>query len=261
MADKDLTGDGARAEDPDQLHAPLAEAIAGLSPADDVTRARHLRTALDAFAELSRTEFTSANDGVTAPTHPALRRLRLYRTLGAVAAAALVIFGFGVVLPLLSSTSGNDSDSTAMDSVAATLFVISEDAPAEMRAESAPSESAPGNSAPSNSAPGESGLSESAPAAGAPASVHRLFNLTGLCNYEIEELTYRESGIGSWVAFEIIENGATLLIVEAAEPEVTNLDEATAAIAAPRDSSEPPAVTLVLDPTSCALLRAERAGP
>lgn len=246
MADKDLTGDGARAEDPDQFHAPLAEAIAGLSPADDVTRARHLRTALDAFAELSRTEFTSANDGVTAPTHPALRRLRLYRTLGAVAAAALVIFGFGVVLPSLSSTGGNDSDSTAMDSVAATLFVISEDAPAEMRAESAPS---------------ESGLSQSAPAAGAPASVRRLFNLTGLCNYEIEELTYRESGIGSWVAFEVIENGATLLIVEAAEPEVTNLDEATAAIAAPRDSSEPPAVTLVLDPTSCALLRAERAGP
>ena len=241
MADTDLTGDGAHAEDPDQLHAPLAEAIAGLSPADDVTRARHLRTALDAFAELSRTEFTSANDGVTAPTHPALRRLRLYRTLGAVAAAALVIFGFGVVLPLFSSTSGIDSDSTAMDSAAATLFVISEDAPAEMRA--------------------ESGLSESAPAAVAPTSVQRLFNLTGLCDFEIERLTYREPKVGSWVAFEVIENGAALLIVAAVEPEVTSLDEANAAVTASRDSSEPPAVTLVLDPRSCALLRAERAGP
>jgi hypothetical protein len=256
MADTDLTGDGAHAEDPDQLHAPLAEAIAGLSPADDVTRARHLRTALDAFAELSRTEFTSANDGVTAPTHPALRRLRLYRTLGAVAAAALVIFGFGVVLPLISSTSGIDSDSTAMDSAAATLFVISEDAPAEMRAESGLSESAP-----SESAPSESGLSESAPAAVAPTSVQRLFNLTGLCDFEIERLTYREPKVGSWVAFEVIENGAALLIVAAVEPEVTSLDEANAAVTASRDSSEPPAVTLVLDPRSCALLRAERAGP
>lgn len=235
MANTDLTGDGAHAEDPDQLHAPLAEAIADLSPADDVTRARHLRAALDAFADLSHTEFTPSNNSVTGPTHPVPLRLRLYRTLGAVAAAALVIFGFGVVLPLLSSTGGNDSDSTALESVAATLFVISDDAPAEMRAESAPAD--------------------------APTSVQRLFNLTGLCDFEIEKLTYLEPDIGSWVAFEVIENGAALLVVAAVEPEVTNLDEANAAMTASRDSSEPPAVTLVLDPRSCALLRAERAGP
>lgn len=252
MADKDLTAEGVGAEDPDHMHAPLAQTIAGLPPADDVTKARHLRTALKAFADLPRYEFTNPDHPTNSSLTPSTLRLRPYRTLGAVAAAALVIFGFGALLPLLSPSGGSDSDSTAMDSAAATLFVISEDEPAEMRAESA--------------------LSESAPAA-APAQ--RLFNLTGLCNAEIEALTYREPGISSWVAFEIIEDGTAVLIVKASIDELTNLDQAAATVqafineltnldqatATAQDASQSPTVTLILDPGSCDLLRVERAGP
>jgi hypothetical protein len=243
MVDKDLPNEGADAQDPDHLHAPLVQVIAAVAPADEITKARHLRVALAAFEDLSSTTpITAQREDRSRVNSP--RRLRLHRSLGAVAAAALLIVGFGVVLPLLSSNGGQDSDLRASDRSAepAAAMLIAEDEAEDQISE----------------------MMVDSP------MVQRLFNLSGRCDAEIETYTFDEvvepneivegEIPWSWVGFEASDAGQSILVV-ASLPGISTLAEAEEAAQFARAATEPAAVTLVLDPTSCALLRTERAGP
>jgi hypothetical protein len=246
MAENDQINGGANVEgdrDPDRLHAALAQAIADIPPADEVTKARHLHAAMTAFADIAATHPSPSHDASDAPQLISLRKLRLYRTLGAVAAATLAIVSFGVIVPLLTSNGSDDTgimaSETFSDAPGVPLTVMSADEPSEVR----PSEMR-----------SESGLSASSP-------TERFFNLSGLCTDQIEELTYEltyaEGSSFSWVAYEVVDDGTPVILVESAS-ELLSLDEAAKAVG---DSVEPPEVLLVLDPATCALLRVERAGP
>jgi hypothetical protein len=252
MAENDLTHHGPDAEDPDQVHAPLSRAVADFLPADALTRTRHLRVAINAFNEESSIEESSIEDDPTGVSgddetpewsaHTPSRRLRLYRTLGAVAAAALGIVGFGVVQPLLSSPRGEDtgimaselSSVSSTDSSGVPLTPLSNDSATEMSSES---------------------MLRSADAA------QSLFNLTGLCDSEIEVLIYEfgvtENSGFSWVAYAAVDDGFSVIFVKSTS-ELSSLEEAQQAATR---ATEIPAVILVLEPISCALLRIERAGP
>ena len=242
MVDKDLPNEGAHSQDPDHLHAPLAQLIAGVAPADEITKARQIHAALAAFEDLSSTTPITAHRGgrsrVSSP-----RRLRLHRSLGAVAAAALLIVGFGVVLPLLSSNEGQDSDLRASDrsaDPAAAMLIAeseSEDESSEMMVDS--------------------------------PMAQRLFNLSGRCDIEIETYTFNEfvedefvegETPWSWVGFETTDEGQSILVVVSVLG-ISTFAEAEYAAQVARAATEPAPVTLVLDPTSCALLRTERARP
>jgi len=252
MADNDQINAGATAgdaPDADRFHAPLARLIADVPAADAITRARHLRVAMTAHAAETVAARVEANNA----RQISAQRLRIYRTFGAVAAAALVIISFGIIVPLFSSTGSDDaeimasqlsSEDLSSGPSAAPLTAVSEDEPSESRPLETRSEAA---------------LSATAP-------VQRAFNLSGLCSAEIEKLTYAEDtedaeeggGAGlSWVAFEGTEEGKPVIFVKSAT-DLQSLEMATEAAA---DTTEPPAVLLILDPATCDLLRVERAGP
>jgi hypothetical protein len=243
MADNDLNPHGPDAEDPDQVHAPLSQAVAEFLPADDLTRARHLRVAINAFSEASLPSATPDDEAIlnSVPS----RRLSLYRTLGAVAAAALAIVSFGVILPLVSTGDRDDTEIMASemssDSLGVPLTALNNETPQDTSQDVRPEMKS------------ESALS-------AAGVVDRLFNLAGLCTAEIEELTYEltveHNDRFSWVAYEVVTDGISVLRVESAA-ELTSPEEA---MAAARNATEPPEVALVLDPISCELLRIERAG-
>ncbi len=207
MADNDLTPHGLDAEDPDQVHAPLSQAVAEFLPADDLTRARHLRTAL--------ADFQSADQGPTVHINPPKFKNRLSRTLSAVAAAALLIFGFGVLLPLLSSPSGEDANFQVRDSAAATPLASEAD-DADDASEEASRSSA------------------------------QMMVIDDLCSREVEELIALEASrselaITNWTSEKEIQEGLSVIVVQAFA-----------------ESSSDPSLTLVLMPTTCELLRAER---
>jgi hypothetical protein len=229
MTERDLFDDGGADDrlDPDRSHALLAQMIFDVPVVDEITRARHIRTAVDAFAALTTTPAVT--------THS---RRRPARWLTAVAAVAIGLVGFAAVLPLLLANGQEDADFTAFESDAA-LSGVEDQLPSEMRA--------------SNSL-------ESAPLSEA-AGVDRLFNLTGLCDLEIESLTYEEvtqgHGGSTWVAYDGIEESRAVILVTSTD-EVNSLAEAKAAVA---DSASVPQVRFVLDPSTCALLRTERAAP
>jgi hypothetical protein len=245
MTERDLYHDGGADDrlDPDRSHALLAQMIFDVPVADEITRARHLRTAVDAFAALT------AEPAVT--THSSRRSTRW---LTAVAVVAIGLVGFAAVLPLLLTNGQGDADFTAVESDAATLSGVEDQLSSGMRA--------------SNSL-------ESAPLSAA-AGADRLFNLTGLCDLEIENLTHENlahenrtheeitheeitqgRGGSTWVAYDGIEESRAVILVTSTE-EVNSLEEAKAAVA---DSASIPQVRFVLDPSTCALLRTERAAP
>jgi hypothetical protein len=223
MTERNLFDDGGTDDhlDPDRSHALLAQLISDVPAADELTRARHLRTALDAFDA------------------PPVRKAP--RWLTAVAAATIGLVGFGAVLPLLLANGQDDADMSAVESGAATLSATEGEAdeiPSQMRATVAPEEAA---------------ISEA-------AAVDRLFNLTGLCDLEIESLTYEEASQGSggstWVAYDGSEDSRAVILVDSSD-EITSLEEAQAV----SDSNVVPRVRLLLDPSTCSLLRTERAAP
>jgi hypothetical protein len=179
MADSDFHDRGSGLEegwDADQIHAPLARVISEVAQADDITRARHLRIALEAFA-------TNPSTSIPPTPHRWHRRIRLSGPIGAVAAAALLVFGLVVVMPLISPQGEQDA-------VFAPPEAISE--PFGAQADSAPADASMSER-----------RSESLTLALAP------------CTEEIERALRLEGHDGLWRAEEVIEEGSVMLKVEA----------------------------------------------
>jgi hypothetical protein len=179
MADRDLRDAGAypkELQDPDHVHAPLAQAVAAVPKADDITRARHLRIALEAFAA----ETSTSNPPSPHRWH---RRLRLSTSIGAVAAAALMVVGLGVVVSLLNTQGNDDADLTAVE------------------ASAQPYDSA------DDSSPNETEMMA--------RSTESMMLVLTPCTEEISEVLRAEEAGDYWSVDEVTEGGAVVLRVEA----------------------------------------------
>lgn len=239
MTDRDLPGVGLGPEelpDPDQNHAPLAQAIAAVQRADDITRARHLRTALEAMQTVQTVQSANATTSKAAIAATVLatrsrQRGRFSNPITAVAAAALLLFGLGAVVSLSSSNGSGDTELNSLEASAQTYVIEANTGPTD-----------------ADHQPAESEMSA--------RHTETMMVAQTPCIEEIERALKAEGPLWTWTADEVIEDGATVTKVEAVKVEALSTPSTSAT-----DPGAVPKVTLILDPVDCRVLRIERAAP